>query len=123
MTEISIRPYTGRLFFCHSVADYERTHKRIFKTPDVLTCNIEGRFSAGEGTDGMWTYVVYAESPRVMAHEFSHVVLHVFERIGADPREANGEPFCYMLSQLMLDAENHIAKLRVSPSTQHQAVG
>jgi hypothetical protein len=31
-------------------------------------------------------------------------VLHVFERCGIDPREAHGEPFCYMLSQLMLDA-------------------
>lgn len=40
-----------------------------------------------------------------LAHELSHVVLHVFERCGIDPREALGEPFCYMLGQLMLQAQ------------------
>jgi hypothetical protein len=35
----------------------------------------------------------------------SHVMLNVFELVGIDPREAGGEPFCYMLSQLMLEAE------------------
>jgi hypothetical protein len=44
-------------------------------------------------------------APHTLAHEFSHVVLHVFERCGIDPREGSGEPFCYLLSQLLLDAK------------------
>lgn len=102
--ELSLRPYNGRLFFADTQADYLRAHKRVFKTPDVLTCATEGRFTGGQGADGLWTYLVWAETPHTLAHELSHVVLHVFERCGIDPRDANGEPFCYLLSQLMLDA-------------------
>jgi hypothetical protein len=105
MKELSLRPYTGRLFFCRSKEDYERSHKRIFATPDVLTCNHGGRFCGGEGKDGLWTYLIFAAEPHYLAHELSHVVLHVFERAGIDPIAGNGEPFCYMLSQLMIDAK------------------
>lgn len=107
MKELSLRPYHGRLFVTHTKQDYERSHKKIFKTADVLTCAQEGRFGGGEGHDGLWTYLIYAETPHTLAHELSHVVLHVFERCGIDPREAGGEPFCYMLSQLMLEANEH----------------
>ena len=103
MKELSLRPYNGKLFYCNTRKDYERTHQAIFKTPDILTCGQGGRFSAGEGKDGYWTYLVFADQPHYFAHEMSHVVLHVFERCGIDPRSGNGEPFCYMLSQLMLD--------------------
>lgn len=76
----------------------------MFKTPDVLSCAQEGRFSGGEGKDGMWTYLVWGAKQHTLAHELSHAVLHLFERCGIDPREAGGEPFCYMLSQLLLEA-------------------
>jgi hypothetical protein len=102
--EISLRPYNGRLFVATTVAAYEKAHQRIFKTPDVLNCGQAGRFSGGEGHDGLWTYLVWADGPHTLVHEVSHVVLHVFERCGIDPREAGGEPFCYLLSQLILDA-------------------
>lgn len=71
---------------------------------DVLRCDQVGRYSGGRGKDGKWTYLLWAEETHTMAHELSHVVLHTFERLGIDPREGNGEPFCYMLSQLMLEA-------------------
>jgi hypothetical protein len=102
--ELSLRPYHGRLFLTKAPEDYERSHIKLFKTPDVLNCAQAGRFSGGEGNDGMWTYLVYADATHTLAHELSHVVLHVFDRCGIDPREAGGEPFCYLLSQLMLDA-------------------
>ena len=104
MKELSLRPYHGRLFVTKKRKDYERAHSSLFKTPDVLNCSQAGRFSGGEGKDGQWTYLIYAEKPHTLAHELSHVVLHVFERCGIDPREANGEPFCYLLSQLILEA-------------------
>lgn len=102
--ELSLRPYHGRLFVAYSIQGYERAHQRLFRTPDVLTCVQEGRFSGGEGKDGIWTYLVWGGKPHTLAHELAHVVLHVFERCGIDPREGSGEPFCYMLSQLLLEA-------------------
>lgn len=105
LKELSLRPYHGRLFVTQSQKQYEREHRRLFRTPDVLSCAQEGRFTGGEGRDGMWTYLIYAEKPHILAHEISHCVLHVFERCGIDPREAGGEPFCYMLSQLLLEAK------------------
>ena len=87
-----------------SVKAYEKAHLALFKHPDVLTCTQAGRFSGGEGKDGMWTYLVWARDSASMVHELSHVVLHVFERCGIDPIQAGGEPFCYMLAQLVLDA-------------------
>jgi len=105
MKELSLRPYNGRLFYVKTVKEYERAHKNIFKEPDVLTCAQAGRFSGGNGKDGIWTYLVYANKPETIAHEMAHVVLHVFDRCGINPIEANGEPFCYMLGQLILDAK------------------
>lgn len=106
--ELSLRPYHGRLFIAKSKNSYLTAHQVLFKQPDVLTCNVGGRFSgkmSGGGHDKMWTYLVWASSPATLAHELSHVVLHVFERCGIDPRESGGEPFCYMISQLMLEAK------------------
>jgi hypothetical protein len=102
--EIELRPYNGRLFFVRSKTVYEKAHKILFKTPDVLTCAEEGRFTGGEGKDGMWTYLVWASKPSVLAHEMAHAVFHIFDRCGIDPRDSHGEAFCYMLSQLMLEA-------------------
>ena len=103
MKELSLRPYNGRLFIAKSRKDYEKAHSTLFKTPDVLTCTQEGRFSGGEGKDGIWTYLVWAKHTHTLAHELSHAILHTFERCGIDPREACGEPFCYLLSQLLLE--------------------
>lgn len=103
--EIALRPYNGRCFVTFSRGDYQAAHVRLFRTPDVLSCDQEGRFGGGEGVDGLWTYLVFADKPHALVHELSHVVLHVFERCGIDPREAGGEPFCYMLSQLLLDCQ------------------
>lgn len=105
MKEISLRPYNGRLVFAKTRAEYERAHKTLFKTPDVLGGEVAGRFTGGEGKDGNWLYLVHAEEPHILAHEMAHVALHVFERCGIDPISGNGEPFCYFLGQLMLDAK------------------
>lgn len=104
MKELSLRPYTGRLFITKSRKDYQRQHKAIFKTPDMLTCAQAGRFSGGEDKQGAWSYLIFADKPSVLAHELVHCLFHVFERCGMDPRDSGGEAFCYMLSNLMLEA-------------------
>lgn len=103
--EISLSPYPGRLFLTKTAKGYQTAHRKLFKTPDVLACDIGGRFSGGEGKDGLWTYLVWAEAPEFLVHELSHVVLHVFNRCGIDPRDAGGEPFCYLLAQLFEDSQ------------------
>jgi len=104
MKELSLRPYNGRLFLVKTKKEYEAAHKKLFRTPDVLNCSQVGRFTGGEGKDGFWTYLIWGEGTPQIVHELSHAVLHVFERCGIDPREAGGEPFCYLLSQLLIDA-------------------
>lgn len=104
MKELSLRPYNGKLFIAANRAEYEAAHTDIFKTPDVLTRAQCGRFSGGEGVTGLWTYLVWAKGKPQLAHELSHVLFHVFERCGMDPRDSGGEAFCYMLSQLMDEA-------------------
>lgn len=104
--KLSLRPYNGALYVCSDEAAYQRLHKKIFGSRDVplLSSGREGRFAGGEGADGMWAYLIWHTSAATLAHELSHCVLHVFERCGIDPIAAGGEPFCYMLSQLMIEA-------------------
>lgn len=104
--ELSLRPYTGTVIFTRSKAEYEKLHGEVFSIPDIIQCDCGGRMAGGGDKDGMWTYLVYANKPHYLAHEMTHVVLAVFERCGIDPIASGGEPFCYMLSQLIMDA-NH----------------
>lgn len=108
--ELSLRPYSGNLFVARTRKGYEEAHAVLFKHPDVLNCSQAGRFSGGEGKDGMWTYLVWAKNAHALSHEMCHVVLHVFERCGIDPIAAGGEPFCYMQSQILLEALEGIRK-------------
>lgn len=101
--ELSLRPYTGRLFYVKNRKAYLREHKKLFNKPDTIIGGTAARFTGGEGPDGLWTYLIYAETPHHLAHEVAHCVLHVFERCGIDPICGNGEPFCYLLSQILLD--------------------
>lgn len=105
MKRLYLRPYNGNLFLAESREDYERSHKKLFKEADVLSCAQEGRMTGGQGKDGKWTYLVWADESHTLAHEVAHVVLHVFERCGIDPCCGGGEPFCYLLSQILLDAK------------------
>lgn len=103
--ELSLKPYSGKCFIAYSRKEYEQAHLDLFKIPDVLTCAQGGRFSGGKGMDNKWTYLLYAANTAYLAHEIAHVILQVFKDAGIDPREANGEPFCYMLSQMLIDAK------------------
>lgn len=104
LKELSLRPYTGRLFFAKSRKAYQKKHQELFAEPDILESRQVGRMSGGKDEKGAYTYLIYAEAAPQLAHELSHVILSVFGDCGIDPREANGEPFCYMLSQLMQEA-------------------
>ncbi len=91
---------------CKTTTEYQLEYKKLFGEEDKdLTDHKFGRMSGKyDDTKRKPTYIVWAKNKSYLAHELSHVILHVFELTGIDPREANGEPFCYMLSQLMLEA-------------------
>jgi hypothetical protein len=103
--EIRLKPYHGRLFYATTKAAYEQAHLDLFSEPEVLTCAQAGRFVGGNGKDGLWTYLMWAKTEAHLAHEICHILFHVWERCGMDPRDSGGEAFCYMLSQILLDAK------------------
>lgn len=106
MRELSLRPYNGRLYLASSLRDYKKSHKILFKEEDFeLQIGARGHTTGRCNSAGEWTYLIWSEGIETLAHELAHVILHMFQRCGIDPRDANGEPFCYMLSQLMLDSK------------------
>lgn len=106
MIETSLRPYPGTLQICKSRKEFYRQHTKLFgDRGEDLTYKC-GRMVGKYDTEKRWpTYIVWAETQAHLAHEIAHVVLHVFEIADIDPRGCNGEPFCYLLSQLLLDAD------------------
>lgn len=101
MIQLSLRPYPGKVWVCKSKKEYRLKHIELFGIDDDLK-NCFGRM-AGHGKKII--YLVWAiDGPR-LSHELSHVILHVFDLVGIDPRQANGEPFCYMLSQLLIECK------------------
>lgn len=103
---LSLRPYPGIIKLCPNRKTFYQEHLKLFgeKGKD-LTYN-KGRMSGKySDKDHFPTFLVWAENSATLAHEFSHVILHIFDDTGIDPREANGEPFCYLLSQLLTDSK------------------
>ncbi len=106
MKELSLRPYFGSVRVCKTRKEYQKHYKALHGEKDNdLTGRSSGRMSGRVYEDRAPVFVVWAAAPCYLAHELSHVILWVFEKAGIDPREANGEPFCYMLSQLLLECE------------------
>lgn len=104
---LSLRPYPGeiKLFddLKHFRAYYEAHTGEKYPYTDEPKGGRYVRLE-GNGTEMDAKWLVYGRKPHVLAHEFTHILLQVWKRIGSEPHEGGGEPFCYMLSQLMLDA-------------------
>ena len=104
---LSLRPYPGQVTTCSTQAEYQKHYKKLHgKIDDGLNSSSSGRMSGRIFEGKSPTYLIWAATPCYLAHELSHVILDVFDRVGIDPRQANGEPFCYLLSQLLLDDSN-----------------
>lgn len=105
MKELSLRPYPGTIRLCNSKKEYKKEYKKLFNKPIDMT----GKFGR---MDGLWhedtmqpIWLVWAVDDARLAHEFAHVIFHVFELVDINPTEAHNEPFCYMLSQLLIEAK------------------
>lgn len=106
MIKTTLRPYSGSLIICKSRKEFYCEHEKLFGERGEDLTHKRGRMSGKYDDKARWpTYIVWAEDQNYLAHEIAHVVLHVFELADIDPRGCNGEPFCYLLSQLLLDAK------------------
>lgn len=104
---IPLRPYPGeiKLFdrLDHMRAYYEAHTGNKYEYQDEATGGRYIKLERDKAKDAVW--LVYGRKPHVIAHEFTHVLLQLWKAIGSDPYEGNGEPFCYMLSQLMIESK------------------
>lgn len=104
MKEISLRPYPGVIHLHKTLKslrkDYQQQTGSKYPYEDDEN---GGRYVLCEGRGG-FVYLVWAATTHALAHEMAHVCLMTFDKIGADPVASSGEPFCYLLSQLMLEA-------------------
>lgn len=107
LKKLSLRPYHGTIWLCDSIEEFKRRYKRVTRQECPYSPDPNGgQFVLLElATLGDRIFLVYARKAWALAHEFAHVLLIVFRTIGHDPREGDGEPFCYMLSQLLLEAQ------------------
>lgn len=106
MKELSLRPYPGRVFLCRSMAELRREHRRLTKN-DIgeSSENSHGLMAVVKNEKtGKRIYLVTADTPSCLAHEFSHVIFSLFDYVGMDPRDSQGEAFCYLLDRLLQDA-------------------
>ena len=108
MKKLTLRPYPGEILLYDNFEAFQRRYK-----------SMNGGHSHVHDKREIWgttvpimhegcapTFLVYARKnwPATLAHELSHVILHTFGIVGIDPRAAEGEPFCYMLSHLIEEA-------------------
>jgi hypothetical protein len=78
-------------------------HKRYLKRPAPDISLAKGRVDSGDDPTHAVVYIVWAENSHALAHEVCHVALHLFDLIGTDPRGNGQEPFCYLVSQILLE--------------------
>ena len=105
--KLSLRPYHGSVWVCDTLDAMRRAYKYIMRAAYPYEDDPDGgRFVLLEGDKiGDRIFLVFGSNAPALAHEFAHVLLIVFRTIGHDPRQGDGEPFCYMLSQLMIEAD------------------
>jgi hypothetical protein len=106
LKKLSLRPYHGTIWLCDSQDELHKAYKRLTKSAyPYEDGKTGGRYIFLNGdTLGDRIYLVWASNKSYLAHEYCHILLHVCNTIGYDPREGDGEPFCYMLSQLLIES-------------------
>jgi len=102
--KLSLRPYPcGEVWVCKSMKVLKREFEAITKEKWSSEQATEG-ICVTVNNSGSCVYLVYAPRPAILAHEICHALLDAFDHIGSDPRSGEGEPFCYMLSTLIDEA-------------------
>lgn len=103
LRELSLRPYPGMVFVTKDRKAFVRAAKELFGRDEDLTGKC-GRFLQGPSWYHPHTALVWWSKPENLAHELAHTVFGIFDTVGINPSCGNDEAFCYMLSQLFLEA-------------------
>ena len=105
MKEIPLDPYPGILIVCETKKEFRDKYKQMTGSnmEKGLLDNVLGRACKLQNSK-VTAYLVWGEGPFDLIHELTHCVLYLFEQIGVDPRDGNGEPFCYMMDHVMTKA-------------------
>jgi hypothetical protein len=105
MKKLSLRPYHGVIYLCKSHDEIRKQYKKLLGRECPHELSTAGQYIKIEGDepkDNIW--LVYGSKKCYLAHEYCHVLLKTFGTLGHDPTVGDGEPFCYMLSQLLLES-------------------
>lgn len=103
LKELPLRPYPGYVFVTRDRAAFKRAAKDLFGMDENLSGK-SGRFIAGPSFYHPFTALIWWTKPPQLAHELAHVIFWLFDEVGIDSHGHRNEPFCYLLSQLMLEA-------------------
>lgn len=108
MKALSLSPYPGEIFYCETRKELRKKYKELcgVKYPYSDPTSGGGKYVYVEGRKGEIWFLVYGKSAPIMAHEFVHCLLKLFELVGIDPGASSGEPLCYMLTRLMKETLN-----------------
>jgi hypothetical protein len=103
LIELPLRPYPGMVFVTKNRKAFERAAMELFGREEDLRGKA-GRFLMEPSWYHPHTALVWYSSPAVLAHELAHVIFGIFDTVGIRAESGNEEPFCYMLSQLFMEA-------------------
>jgi len=103
LKEIPLRPYPGMVFVTKNRKAFELAAKQLFGRDEDLRGKA-GRFLQESSWYHPHTALIWYSTPATLAHELAHVVFGIFDTVGIRPTSGSEEPFCYMLSQLFLEA-------------------
>jgi len=107
LKELSITPYPGRAFLAKSRKDFLKAYSALFNQKCDLEDGTDGYCAYGQHSkDGSVIYLLWAQGMKtpILAHELSHLIFMIFERVGIAPLSSGGEPFCYMMTHLLRQA-------------------
>lgn len=105
--ELDLRPYLGKIILCEKLESFKNEYAALTGEAYPFTDDDPegGRYIQLDGENNDVRWLVWGNDFKCVVHELCHVLLHTFGKIGHDPTEGDGEPFCYMLSALMDEAE------------------
>jgi hypothetical protein len=104
---LSLRPYHGDVLLFESLDQLREAYTQMTGDPYPYDTDPKGGCFVRVAVDDdlcETKWLVFAATPHALAHEFAHVLLHTCAAIGHNPTVGDGEPFCYMLSQLISEA-------------------
>jgi hypothetical protein len=111
--KLDTSPYPSCVYITDDVEVYYAAHIKIFGVAaKELRRFTNARISDGDDTEGRHAYLIYMNMLYSCVHELSHLCLDIFNSIGADPSECNGEPYCYLIGNLFRQTQEFFPDLK-----------